>query len=209
MDDLINRLRQQLKLPLPGIESQYEMAPLNRQRSFDDTKELSTYRQSAVLILLYKNEADSWELPLIKRVNTGGVHGGQVSFPGGAFDTTDLNIQNTAIRETKEEIGIENLTVIGSLTELYIPVSQFKVKPFIGFCTAKIPEFKLSVHEVEQIIELPLHLLLNNDFRKEGYLEDTKYSKVKTPYFEVKGFKVWGATAMILNEFKAVLKPIY
>ncbi len=209
MEDLVERLNHQLRSPLPGVEAQYEMAPVNRQKVFDNTSELMNYKQSAVLILLYKNHDNNWQLPLIKRVNTGGVHSGQVSLPGGSFDKNDVTLKQTAIRETIEEIGASEFNVIGSLTELYIPVSQFKVQPFIAVSEVQNPDFKISTSEVDHLIELPLVQLLEKATRKEGLIKSSNSSQQKAPYFEVKGYQVWGATAMILNELRAVLNATY
>lgn len=209
MQDFVERLNYQLGLPLPGIEAQYEMAPVNRQKIFEDKIDLLSYKQSAVLILLYKNQVNKWQLPLIKRVNSGGVHGGQISLPGGSFDTSDVTLEQTAIRETFEEIGARDFNVIGNLTELYIPVSRFKVQPFVAVSQIPNPVFTISKYEVEHLIELPIEQLLENEIKKEGIIKLSDSNQTKAPYFEVKGYTVWGATAMILNELRTVLNSTY
>lgn len=209
MDDLVHKLSQQLLLPLPGPDAQYEMAPLDRPRINATFKELQTFKSSAVLILLYKNSENNWNIPLIKRVKSGGVHSGQISLPGGSFDESDVNLEQTAVRETFEEIGVSNINVLGGLTELYIPVSRFKVQPFIAVTEVLNPEFNISTSEVEHLVELPLMHLMQNFIRKEGLINLADAKKIKAPYFDVQGNIVWGATAMILSELRTVLKTIY
>lgn len=209
MENLIEKLSYQLSLSLPGIEAQYEMAPVSRQKIFEDNSELLKYKPSAVLILLYKNHKNNWQLPLIKRVNSGGVHSGQISLPGGSFDANDGTLKQTAIRETFEEIGASEFNVIGHLTELFIPVSMFKVQPFVAISAITDPEFNISKSEVEHLIELPLEQLLKSEIKKEGLIKLSDTYQTKAPYFEVKGYQVWGATAMILNELRTILKSTY
>ncbi len=196
--------------PLPGIEAQFKMAPINRKKPNEIITELNTYKLSAVLIILYFNkQCNDWCIPLIKRVDNGGAHSGQIGLPGGAFEQNDVKLKHTAIRESKEEIGISDFEVIGQLTEVYIPISNFKVEPYIAISDKTTLPYKLQHNEVEQIIELPLNLLLNNQIVKEDYIKVGTNLKNKTPYYDVKGFKVWGATAMILSELKEFLKSIY
>jgi 8-oxo-dGTP pyrophosphatase MutT (NUDIX family) len=142
---------------------------------------------------------------VILRPTYEGIHSGQISLPGGRFELTDEDIKQTALRETYEEIGIDpaEVTIIGQLTQLYIPPSNYLVQPFVGF-TSGSPAFNPQPEEVEQIIEIPLTTLLdeNNLVQKEISVGDIQFS---TPSFVINGTTIWGATAMILNEFKEIL----
>jgi len=163
-------------------------------------------KKSSVLILLYPGrEYPQPTFVVILRPTYEGIHSGQISLPGGRFELTDEDIKQTALRETYEEIGIDpaEVTIIGQLTQLYIPPSNYLVQPFVGF-TSGSPAFNPQPEEVEQIIEIPLTTLLdeNNLVQKEISVGDIQFS---TPSFVINGTTIWGATAMILNEFKEIL----
>ncbi len=208
MEQLINKLKTRLGQALPGIEAQYKMAPFNRERINLNVEDTSSYRKSAVMIILYQNEANEWCIPLTERVNYGGIHSGQISFPGGKYEHEDQDLLNTALRECYEEIGIKEIDTLGSLTHLYIPVSMFLVQPYIGIIKNKMPVFKPQAREVEKILNLELSYLLNDKNVLNGEIAVNEGLKIKSPYFEVETKKIWGATAMILSELKEVLKTI-
>lgn len=95
-------------------------------------------QKSAVLLLLFPDKG-SLNLLFIKRAEDGGKHSGQIAFPGGKFEENDNILENTALRETEEEVGIkkEDIKILKSLTSLLIPVSNFSVKPFVGIIDYK------------------------------------------------------------------------
>ncbi len=204
--DFITRLKAELALPLPGKQVQLRMTSNRRVREMMESRQLDQAIKSSVLVLLYpgkENAQPSFVVTLRSIYN--GVHSGQISLPGGRFELTDENLLQTALRETKEEIGIdpEQVTIIGQLTELYIPPSNYLVQPFVGF-TTKHPFFFPQQNEVEKIIEIPVHLLLDerNVKEKEIIIGGTQFT---APSFVIDGAIIWGATAMILNEFKEIL----
>lgn len=204
----INKLKNQLQKALPGIAAQYQMAPVSRPKFDIENLSENQYRPSAVMILFCRDEQDNFFIPLIERMEYKGTHSAQVSFPGGKYETEDGDLQNTAIRECFEEIGLkEEIEVIGKLTRLFIPVSGFLVEPYVGFCNIKDPLIIPQEREVKSILKLPLVEFLDDAIIEEGVVQASEY-KIKTPYFLVEGNKVWGATAMILNELKTVLKAI-
>jgi 8-oxo-dGTP pyrophosphatase MutT (NUDIX family) len=206
LEQLVNRLKNALSKTLPGIEAQYRMAPLNRER-VDVTKlELKDYRPSAVMILFCQDANDNWYIPLTERMTYNGVHSGQVSLPGGKFEPEDEDFVNTAIRECYEEIGIKEIDVIGKLTPMYISVSGFLVHPFIGVCKMKDPVMVNQEREVKKLIKLYVNALMDDSIVKEGSIQVMETMKIKTSWFEVEKLKVWGATAMILSELKEILR---
>jgi 8-oxo-dGTP pyrophosphatase MutT (NUDIX family) len=199
-DSLIQKLKHKLSLPLPGREAQFRMAPSLRAAD-SKTRILS---KAGVLLFLYPNGND-WCIAFIKRQEYPGVHSGQISFPGGKTDSLDLNTAHTALRETEEEIGVsaKQINMLGQLTKLCIPVSGFEVYPFVGFTYAK-PAFKIDAHEVQYLIEAKLTDLLIPSARQERPYSDQELMGT-IPYFSVQGHQIWGATAMILNEFLTLI----
>ncbi|MBN1994574.1 MAG: CoA pyrophosphatase [Anaerolineae bacterium] len=168
---------------------------------------MNACREAGVLILLYPHPATHPELHLvlIRRPNYPGVHSGQISFPGGRREKEET-YQATALRETMEEIGVlpETVEVIGPLSSLYTAPSNFCIYPFVAFSSTR-PVFRPDPKEVAELIETPLGLLLNPATRQEEvWLLPGGQRRV--PFFNVFGHRVWGATAMILNEFLTLLE---
>jgi len=157
-----------------------------------------------------KGSASSIYTVLILRTSDHGVHSGQVSFPGGKKEESDRSLEDTALRETEEEIGIKknDVKVIGHLSELYIPTSGFLVQPFVGYLNKK-PLFHPDKNEVQKLIEVPLFLIMDDGIVKETTILKSKTrnqkSEIRIPYFDIHGEVVWGATAMILSELKEIL----
>lgn len=202
---LISTLRQQLKGVLPGMEAQFEMAHLKREKIHSEDLNSDNHNKSAVLLLLCKNK-NGWFIPLTERHVYNGAHSGQISLPGGKYEEADGNLEKTALRECYEEIGIKSdIELLGALTPIYIPVSKFLVHTFIGFLNTEKINYVLNPKEVKQLIELPIKELINPGLVKQTTVEPVKGLKFKTPYFDVQGKVVWGATAMILNELKHLL----
>ena len=210
----ISPLKKLLTQPLPGAKAQQLMAPAHRLSSEHYLRTVTNYRKSSVLILLHEKN-NQFYFTLTLRQSYDGVHSGQVSFPGGKVDDTDLNHIATALREANEEIGIppESIEIIGELTQLYIPPSNFLVMPVVGFCK-EIPHFKKSEKEVAEIIDVATSVLLdpsNRQYKIMDLSRGTNADDLKTvnvPYFNIYGHHVWGATAMILSEFAEILKQI-
>jgi 8-oxo-dGTP pyrophosphatase MutT (NUDIX family) len=202
----IENLKTNLQKPLPGEEAQFEMAHVKREKVLANSLDSQNYRPSAVLILLYPNDQQQTSVLLIERMTYDGHHSGQIALPGGKVEPDDIDLQATALREFFEETGSDTTpTVIGKLTPIYIPVSKFMVQPFVSYVEQK-PNFSASAYEVNELIEWEITHLLNPDIIKETTIEPTHGYKLKTPYFDVQGKVLWGATAMMLNELKWVLK---
>ncbi len=205
MEQLINRLKNALVQTLPGANAQYLMAPFHRRKiELEELKE-KDYRPSAVMILVCEDEGGKPFIPLTERMTYNGAHSGQISLPGGKFEQNDGDLATTAVRECYEEIGIREIEILGKLTPLFIPVSGFLVHPYIGLCKIKNPLMTSNEREVKTILRLDPMDLLNEQRVKKGSIE-VMNMKIETPWFDVKGLKVWGATAMILSELKQLIK---
>lgn len=197
----ITELKHKLSQGLPGENAQYRMAPKIRLSKNDYLSKDPEYRKSSVLILLYPVNGLP-NLVLTERTKYPGTHSGQISFPGGKYEPGDLDLSHTALRETEEEIGVKGsgIDIIGSLTDLYIPPSRFLVFPYVGY-TGITPVFRKEPKEVESILEVPLTTLSDSTIQKKKMIKLATGAKIETPYFDIMGKTVWGATAMILSEF--------
>jgi 8-oxo-dGTP pyrophosphatase MutT (NUDIX family) len=203
---LISLLEERLPAPLPGKVAHLKMSPQPIDLRRFESEFPENIRKSGVLILFYPS-GDDIHFPLIKRPEYPGFHSGQVAFPGGKMEIGDENIVQTALREAEEEIGIDRkqVRVLGQLSDLYIPTSNFLVSPVVGFLE-DCPELEADQHEVARIILCKLKALLGPEIRKEKVMDLEQDVKLNAPYFEIDGEVVWGATAMILSELIHVLQ---
>lgn len=165
-------------------------------------------RESAVLALLYPSMGEL-QLLLIKRIEDGKPHSGQISFPGGRKDPADENLQITALRETHEEVGIPpaSIDILGQLSSLYIPVSNSNVYPYIGY-TPQQPDYKLSLDEVQYILEIPVKELFNPMRKSIKSITPSAFPEITitAPVYEWDADHIiWGATAMMLAELEEVM----
>lgn len=196
----IERLQKKLhRGVLPGPEAQYRMAHVGRRHA---PAPPPNARLASVLALFFpKNEA--WHLVLIERVtNRDDRHSGQISFPGGRYEEADGSLADTALREAEEEVGVDagKVEILGRLTELYIPVSNYRVSPFVGFVDFQ-PRFRPEVAEVAGVLEVPYTLLADPCAVQYTDLRVTENITLRgVPYYNVFGKMVWGATAMMLSE---------
>lgn len=204
---MLNDVRRALALPRPGRSAQVRLSPRPRP---GDTYPLPPEihpKEAGVLILVYPCP-DHLHFFLTRRTDTVETHKGQISLPGGSQEPGETLAQ-TAVRETSEELGIarERIELLGdALTPLYIPVSGFRATPFVGFTSTR-PQVNASTHEVGEIIEAPLEMIVDekNIFEEEWNIRGFK---AIVPFFKVNGYPVWGATAMILGEFGEMLRQV-
>lgn len=202
--DLISFLKQRIDQPLPGIDAQANMMPPIRKKivSVPDDAKLS-----AVMMLLYQHE-DRWMIPLMRRAEDGRVHGGQISLPGGRKEPEDTDFMMTALRETEEEFGIppEEVQILGSLTEIYIPPSRFLVYPQLGIATQR-PEFNPDPREVAEIIEVEVLQFLEESRRGIHEVDVFGGHIIQAPGYTVNENElIWGGTAMMLAELAHLLE---
>lgn len=208
---ILTRLIEQIKLQiiegLPGETAHQAMAPSNRPISSFALKDSKDHRVSSVAIVLHQNESQKVSLILIQRPHYEGAHSGQISFPGGKKDPSDFDTEYTARRECMEEVGIclDSDNCLGKLTDVFIPVSNFLVHPYLYFHAGPM-EFIPDEREVSEILVVDLlHLkdpeaVSTMDIRFANGL-----SMRNVPCFVFGEKKVWGATALILNELREIL----
>ncbi len=199
----IRHLENNLRRPLPGSEAQWKMAHLTRQMYREAPP---TARNAGVLATFFPRNGE-WHIVLIERpANDKDRHGGQISFPGGKHEPGDESLLQTALREAEEEVGIgrESVRVLGYLTKLYIPVSNFMVHPFVGVLEEE-PEFRLQASEVKTLLTAPFAHFQNPDNFRTTDIRVTPHISLKSvPCFDLHGRVLWGATAMILSELLEV-----
>lgn len=188
---------------LPGKIAHDEIAPYRGTAN----QYKSSAKLSSVLILLYNNKQNELQTTLIRRSQYEGVHSGQVGFPGGKMENSDTSIIETALREANEEIGIEpsKIEILGRLTDVFIPVSNFIVSPIVGWADDP-PIFKIDEREVAGIINLSIKDIHLTDITAHYSIELHNKTKIKAPCFIINEAVIWGATALMLNEFKHLLK---
>jgi len=196
-------LREELKKELPGHEAQYKMAPGLRLRF----KPTARVIKASVLILLYPDKERLFTV-FIKRPDYPGIHGGQISLPGGKMEDNDPDVIFTALRETEEEIGIkrEEVEILGCLSPLYIPVSNMLVSSVIGFIADK-PDFRPQPGEVAGLIETAIEEFLKPEIVQDK-VKIIRLNRAIVPFYNIKGHHIWGATAMIISEFTELLRRI-
>jgi 8-oxo-dGTP pyrophosphatase MutT (NUDIX family) len=207
--EFIGELKVRLDGPLPGESAHLRMAPPKRMAA----KEYYELRNrnpllSAVLVCFYP-EGDSVYLAMMLRPTEPGHHSNQVSFPGGRVEEGDETFENTALREAQEEIGLEpsEVEVIGRLSSVYIPVSNFLVQPVVGYAHQR-PHFRINEKEVMRVVEADCRLLSKESLRGSTVFKTASGAEIEAPYYEIQQLKVWGATAMMLSELEMILQEI-
>ena len=163
-------------------------------------------RAAATLLLVYPGPDGELTTPLTVRHADLRDHAGEISLPGGAMDPTDASLEATALREAWEEIGVEPsvISIIGVLDEVWIPVSNFELRPFVGTATGR-PSFTPHTDEVTEIVELPVRYLLADDAVSEELIEGPGW-QLRAAVYRYAGHRIWGATARTLAMFAAVLR---
>ena len=196
------------EIPLGGLDSQFKMAPELRKKFSEIEIEKRKPKQSAVLALFYPDKENITNFLLMQRANYNGVHAAQVSFPGGKKDSKDINLLQTALRETEEEVGVSSnkIIVFKELTQTYIPPSNFIVTPYMGL-VQKTPVFEIN-NEVEKLIEVNIKDLLDERSVSSKNLSTSYMQNINVPCFKLNNYIVWGATAMMLSEIKDILRRI-
>ena len=205
INKIAEQLKARLKKPLPGNEAHLiTRIKTKSEVTFPNTRE--TAIPAAVLILLFPFK-DEIQFFLTKRTEDVEHHKGQISLPGGIRENNET-LEKTAVRETKEEVGIDPNTImnLGSLTPFFIPVTGYIVHPFIGWCKEK-PSTQVHDVEVNQLFSVSISELLDENILQNEEWNIRGYDAI-VPYYNFGKCKVWGATAAILSEFKLIMKEI-
>jgi len=208
--DFLEYVPKLMEVTLPASEAHFKMAPLERIESLKNLNlETKNPKTAAVMMLFYPKNGRT-HLVLIVRNSYQGVHSAQIAFPGGKYEPRDQIFENTALRETHEEIGIhpDNIEIKKAFTRLYIQPSNFMVYPFLGISKEEIV-FIPDANEVADIIELPLSVFLGDDIIVSVNISTSYADNIMVPAFKIKEHIVWGATAMMLSELKEVLKKVF
>lgn len=200
-------LSDRLKQPLPGSIAHEPLRATPAGLIVPRFEHRSPPKPGSVLILLYE-EKGKIMFPLTKRPDYMGTHGGQISLPGGKTEGAETRIE-TALREAEEEIGISasKINVLGSLTEFFVIPSNFLITPIIGYLN-EAPDFKPDSKEVKKIIYTSVDDLLRDDAVHTKEIMAANMFPMSAPHFEIENEIVWGATAMMLNEFRMILKDV-
>ena len=194
----VNILNTSIKNDLPGAEAHQLLSPLR-------AKEKSSYipktdaRKAGVMVLIYPIQ-NKTHLVLTQRHPYPGVHGGQISFPGGKQDPEDKNLKETALREAYEEVGVSKneIEILGPLSPIYIPPSNFHVQPLLAYSHTR-PTFIKEEAEVASILDIPLSTLLKKETVQSLPVNIRGYNR-EVPCFKVEDHIIWGATAIVLSE---------
>jgi len=200
-------LRLKLAKTLPGLKSHLKMAPEHRAEELMAIRDKDfNPKLSAVLIILF-HENEQLKIVFIRRSEYVGIHSGQIAFPGGRYEESDGNLQVTALREVKEEIGVkvEHLEILGYLTDLYVPPSNFLVRAYVAYAHQR-PVYQKDDREVQEIIEFNLNDFYQMDIiRRKDFQAHNSLKITNAPYYEINGIIIWGATAMMMAELLEVL----
>jgi len=198
-------LKKEIRKSLPGTEVQWQMASSDRMvRNFPKTPSPDA-RAASVLILLYPYRGSVYTV-FMQRPDYNGVHGGQISFPGGKQEPSDENPIRTAIREANEETGVNtgDLEIIGTLTPLYIPVSNTLVTPVVAWIAEK-PALSHDTNEVVFLFDADIRRFYDPSILKTKPLRVGEET-LDVRYYDYDGNVIWGATAMMLHELLVILK---
>ncbi|SDR65471.1 NUDIX hydrolase [Christiangramia echinicola] len=205
-----NRISKLKKMQLPGESAHKKLAPLIRINELDEIDMSARNPQEAgVMAVFYPDNENVTRLVLILRKTYKGVHSNQVGFPGGRVEEIDKDLEDTALRETEEEVGIpqNEIEVVKKLSRLYIPPSNFWVQPYIGLLKTT-PQMVAQETEVEEILEVKLSDFLNDDNMITENLSTSYAKEIEVPAYRLNGYVVWGATGMMLSEIRELLLKI-
>lgn len=202
---LIDTLHERLQQPLPGAKAHEPMRATPTGLIKPKFEHKLPPKPGSVLILLYPDNGRI-KFPLTKRPDYLGAHGGQISLPGGKAEPDEDYIQ-TALREGEEEIGVsrEQMKVLGRLSDFFVIPSNFMVAPVIAYTEEK-PLFVPQVSEVDKVIEADLQNLIAEDAIHTKEIIAAKIYPMLAPHFLIEGEVVWGATAMMLNELREIIR---
>lgn len=202
----VARLRTRLNQPLPGLAKCMEMAPQNPSHMNVARAREKGCREGAVLILLYPHANTTYTVLTVRNANLRS-HAGQISLPGGRLDAGET-AATAAVRELEEELAVPaaSVEVIGALTEVYIPPSNYCLAPIVAISSTR-PDFRASEAEVDIILEIPADFFIDPDNRQVE-LWQIENEERRIPFFLFSEHKIWGATAIVMSEFSALWEEV-
>ena len=192
---------------LPGHDYLLKIAPPARIKHLKKNIIPKDSKTASVLMLFYPDNNNDTRLVLMLRNEYKGVHSNQISLPGGKVDRLDKSLKDTALRETHEEIGLhkDDIDIVGELSSVYIPPSNFNVFPFVGY-SSKTPKFVPDSKEVSLILSPKLYYILNMNIIES--VVEVNNSTQKVPSFLIDNHILWGATAIMIHEFVLLFKQM-
>ncbi len=205
--DFIKYIPKIEKEKLLSTDAHAKMAPLERISYLKEENYINNNPRKAAVLMLFYPKNNIAHLALIVRNTYPGVHSSQIGFPGGKVEEYDIDLKQTALRETHEEVGVHpnKVQIIKTFSEIYIPPSNFLVAPFMGISHEELI-FIPDLEEVKRVLEFPVA-----DFLDEKSITKTRMSTsyavdIEVPAFMVDKYIVWGATAMMMSELKETIK---
>lgn len=197
--------RTALTTDLPGAKAHTTQMPHPRSAGTDESAHKEKPESGAVLLAVVP-DGNKLSIPFIKRPEDARHHPGQISFPGGKMEKADASLLETALREAYEETGIrpEEISIIGQLTKVYVPASNFNIYPILGTALSR-PEFSPSTHEVAELLLVPMQELFD-DANKETRIIRKYNTEIEAPGYKIGPHFIWGATAMIISELEYIVK---
>ncbi len=202
-DMLCQRLRKLLQGPLPGAAAHAVMSPRPSHNGQPHGK--ARPLEAGVLLLLYPRNAELYTVLTLRTAEVA-THRSQMSLPGGRKENAETTVE-AALRESQEELGVppDSVTLLGCLTPLLVRASNHLVYPVVGYSRLR-PRFVPNPKEVDQVVEVSLKELCDPCAMKRETRTLAGGETRDVPFYALKGHAVWGATAMILSEFLAVLR---
>ncbi len=207
--EFIDDLKKRLTEKLPAEKAHAALMNYKRKKAEEILKEKKDVKMSAVLCLLFEEE-NNWKFYLMERNTYNGVHSAQVSFPGGRRENSDANFKETALREANEELNInpDEVEILGELSTMYIPPSNFLVYPFVGIATQKQSIIPDPI-EVNKVITANLDDLMGENAVRKSPVKMSGFDQmIQVQHYTLDGHIVWGATGMILAELAYLLEEI-
>ena len=205
--DFVKYIPKIQKEKLLSSNAHAKMAPLERISFLKETNYLDKNPKKAAVLMLFYPKKGMTHLALIVRNSYPGVHSSQIGFPGGKVELEDIDLEQTALRETHEEVGIhpKKIQVIKPFSEIYIPPSNFLVYPYMGISQEEL-QFIPDLDEVKRVLEFPLSLFLDDATISNVKMTTSYATDIEVPAFMVEKYVVWGATAMMMSELKENIK---
>ena len=210
MNLTVDKIKALLSKPLPGLQSHLKMAPPTRKAELEAAEEAVPFaKKSAVMILLF-HVHDKLKVVFIRRSFYVGIHAGQMAFPGGRFEESDVTVEETAFREIEEEIGVtrDKIELLGRISDIYVPPSNFLISVFVGYLSEK-PFYKPDEREVAEVIEVDFEDFLKpeNIAVKDFHVPSANHA-VTAPYYQTTHCDIWGASAMVVSELVDMLQNV-